>query len=111
MTVSNNVQANFARVNVQSSMLQSNNTQQASVAADTAVFSDAAKQMAKVHSQSGASGAWTHSSMSNTASTAQSSSSFTSTSNNLQSMLMKTILSAYGASSHQNGANTMNFTA
>ncbi len=112
MTVSNIAQANFTRVNTQQSQQASNaDSQQPTSPIDKASFSEVAKQLAQnnqnVHSQSGASGTWSGTSNTQPSQNAPT----TSSSNDLQSLLMKNILSAYGASQSQNNGSNMSFTA
>ena len=103
MTISNNAQVNYTHVNTQ--MQQTSNlSQQATTPTDTVAFSEEAKQLAQenqhVHSQSGASKAWSQS----TTSTQNTQQNTQTSSANLQSLLMKSILSPYNAES-QNSSN------
>ena len=113
MTVSNNSMVNFTHVNTPNQMsVNSNaNLQQKPVLSDSAIFSDAAKQMAQMHSQSGASGPMAQSSSMMSSPLLQSANSNSSAQGSLQSMLMQNILSAYGASMPQNGSNSMSLMA
>ncbi len=106
MTINNTTQASYTRVNTQSQNTSSANTQQVATPRDTASFSEAAKQLAQehVHSQSGASGTWSQSPAQSTQQNTQASTT------DLQSLLMKSILSAYSNSGSQN-SKSMNLTA
>ncbi|MDD2357366.1 MAG: hypothetical protein PHX13_05610 [Thiovulaceae bacterium] len=106
MTINNTTQASYTRVNTQKSPETSSaNTQQVIMPRDTTSFSEAAKQLAQehVHSQSGASGTWSQSSALSTQPNTQTSTT------DLQSLLMKSILSAYSNSGSQN-SRSMNLT-
>ena len=108
MTINNTTQVNYTRVNTQMQQV-SDLSQQASAPSDRATFSEAAKQLAQenVHSQSGASGTWAQP----TTSAQNSESNKQTSTNDLQSLLLKNILSAYGTSGSQNSTSNLSFTA
>ena len=110
MIVTNNTQVNFTHVNTQQTQQTSTAAQQPASPIDRATFSEAAKQLARenqsVHSQSGASSTWSQSASSNMQPSQNTSNA--NTSNDLQTLLMKNILSAYNP---QSSANSMSLTA
>ncbi len=85
---------------------------QATRSMDRAEFSETAKQLSQedmqAHSKSGASGTWSQPSSPSTPTNLNTPTA--SSTNDLQSLLMKTILSAYGSTS-QNGSSNMSLTA
>ena len=107
MIVTNNTQVNFTHVNTQQTSIAA---QQPASPIDRATFSEAAKKLAQenqnVHSQSGASSTWSQSASSNMQPSQNTSNA--NTSNDLQTLLMKNILSAYNP---QSSANSMSLTA
>jgi hypothetical protein len=110
MTISNGTQINFTQANTQKSQQASTTAAQESTGSiDRATFSEAAKKLAQenqtVHSQSGASSTWSQSASSNMQQSQNAST--TSTSSDLQTMLMKNILSAYNTSQSQSSMSLM----
>lgn len=110
MTISNSTQINFTQANTQQSQQTSNTAaQQPASPIDRATFSEAAKKLAQenqnVHSQSGASSTWSQSASSNMQPSQNTSNA--NTSNDLQTLLMKNILSAYNPQSSANSIGLM----
>ena len=112
MTVSSNTPVAINTLANIQNIQQANNTAPAATPRDRAEFSEAAKQLGqesmRAHSQSGASGTWSQ--PTSTTPTAPTNMPSASSTNDLQSLLMKSILSAYGSTS-QNGANNMSLMA